>query len=172
MIIRIITGVILAAFLILNFSCERDVDLLEPAEYPSFSEVFLDEFVAGLDYSAFGNSKLDAFEIDDTEAYKGSKSIKITVPGVNDPSGWYAGGAFYSKFPRDLSGYNALTFWGKASKPSVAEVGFGNDNQGNSLYNAGQSNILFGTSWQKYIEPALVISSVVAVLLLLFTQRS
>jgi len=153
MIIRIITGVILAAVLILNFSCERDVDLLEPAEYPAFSEVFLDEFVAGLDYSAFGNSKLDAFEIDDTEAYKGSKSLKITVPGVNDPSGWYAGGAFYSTFPRDLSGYNALTFWGKASKTSVAEVGFGNDNSGNSPYSASQSGILFGTSWQKYIIP-------------------
>jgi len=153
MTIRIITGIILVAVLILNFSCERDVDLLEPAEYPAFAEVFLDEFVAGLDYSAFGNSKLDAFEIDDTEAYKGSKSIKITVPGVNDPSGWYAGGAFYSTFPRDLSGYNALTFWAKASKASVADVGFGNDNSGNSLYSASQSNVLFGTSWQKYIIP-------------------
>jgi len=153
MIIRILTGVILAAFLILNFSCERDVDLLEPAAYPSFSEVFLDEFVAGLDYSAFGNSKLDAFEIDESEAYNGSKSIKITVPGVNDPSGWYAGGVFYSKFPRDLSGYNALTFYAKASKTSLAEVGFGNDNSGNSIYTASQSNIVFGTSWQKYIIP-------------------
>jgi len=153
MLIRMLISLFIAVFLIMPFGCERDIDLLEPAEYPSFSEVFLDEFVAGLDYSAFGNSKLDAFEIDDTEAYKGSKSIKITVPGVGDPSGPYAGGSFYSKFSRDLSGYNALTFWAKASKTSLAEVGFGNDNSGNSLYTASQSNILFGTSWQKYIIP-------------------
>ncbi len=153
MIIKILTSLFIAAFLIIAIGCERDVDLLEPATYPTFGEVFLDAFVAGLDYSAFGNSKLDAFEIDDVETYKGTSSIKITVPSVSDPSGWYAGGSFYSKFPRDLSGYNALTFWGKASKTAVAEVGFGNDNTGNSLYTASRSNVLFGTSWQKYIIP-------------------
>ncbi len=153
MIMRILTGLFITAALILTFGCERDVSTLEPATYPAFSEVFLDEFVPGLDYSAFGNSKLDAFEIDDEETFEGSSSIKITVPGENDPSGWYAGGTFYSTFPRDLSGYNALTFWGKASKTTVAEVGFGNDNAGNLLYSASQSDILFGTSWQKYIIP-------------------
>lgn len=153
MIPRILISLFIAVLLMIPIGCERDINSLELAEYPSFSEVFLDEFVPGLDYSAFGNSKLDAFEIDDSEAYSGSKSIRITVPSVNDPSGPYAGGAFYSKFPRDLSGYNALTFWGKASRTAVAEVGFGNDNAGNTLYSTSRDDVLFGTSWQKYVIP-------------------
>jgi len=153
MILRILTSLFIAAFLIMTLGCQRDVDLLEPATNPTFGEVFLDGFVAGLDYSAFSNSKYDAFDVDTEEYFKGTSSIKIIVPGENDPSGWFAGGAFYSKFPRDLSGYNALTFWGKADKTALAEIGFGNDNAGNSLYPVMQKNVLFGTSWKKYIIP-------------------
>jgi len=153
MIIRILIRLFLAALLILTFGCERDIDLLDPATNPPFPEVFLDEFVSGLDYSAFANSKLDAFEIDDAETYSGTKSLKITVPYLNDPAGWFAGGAFYSKFPRDLSGYNALTFWAKASKPTYAEIGFGNDNMGDPTYQVSQGDVLFGSTWQKYIIP-------------------
>ncbi|RMI17457.1 MAG: hypothetical protein D6681_03320, partial [Calditrichaeota bacterium] len=146
-------GLFSVALLIFTMSCERDINSLELAEYPSFAEVFIDDFVPGLDYSAFGNSKLDAFEIDDEEAYSGFRSLRITVPSVNDPSGWYAGGAFYSKFPRDLTGYNALTFWGKASRTAVADVGLGNDNHNPPRFQASMSQVLFGTSWQKYIIP-------------------
>ncbi len=158
MIIKILTSLFIAALLIIAIGCERDVDLLEPAAYPTFGEVFLDEFVAGLDYSAFGTSKLDAFEIDEDVTYDGSAaSIKITVPGVGDPTGGtdgYAGGVLYSKFARDLSGYNALTFWGKASSvATVALIGFGVDNITTPLYAVQQNDVVFGTSWQKYIIP-------------------
>lgn len=151
--LKALFGIFSAVLLVLAIGCERDINSLDPAEYPSFAEVFIDEFVPGLDYSAFGNSKLDAFEIDDEVAYSGYRSLKITVPSVNDPSGWYAGGAFYSKFPRDLSGYTALTFWAKASRTAVCEVGLGNDNANPPLYQASMSNVLLGTSWQKYIIP-------------------
>ncbi|GAB4341898.1 MAG: hypothetical protein Kow0037_28880 [Calditrichia bacterium] len=146
----IVFGVLMLIYLV---GCERDINSLDPADYPSFAEVFIDDFVSGLNYSAFGNSKLDAFEIDDEVAYSGYKSMKITVPSVNDPAGWYAGGAFYSKFPRDLSGYNALTFWAKASRTAVTEVGLGNDNHNPPLYQASMSNVRLGSSWQKYIVP-------------------
>ena len=103
MYIRILTGLLFTALLLTTLGCKRDVDLLEPAKNPAFAEVYLDEFVAGLDYSAFANSKYDAFSIDKTEYFKGTSSIKITIPGANDPAGWFAGGVFYSKFARDLS---------------------------------------------------------------------
>lgn len=147
------TIAILIFILILLSGCERDISMLSPAGNADFPEVFLDGFAPGLDYSAFANSKLDALDIDNDHSYKGHSSLKITVPYENDPSGWFAGGAFYSTFPRDLSAYNALTFWGKASKTTYADVGFGNDNSGNSLYEVMQSNVLFGSSWKKYIIP-------------------
>jgi hypothetical protein len=148
--------------LLLSFSCERDISLLEPAGNPADGEVFIDGFSGGLDYSAFANSKLDAFDIDDEVTYEGTHSIRITVPYPEDPSGWFAGGAFYSTYARDLSGYNALTFWAKASKTSTVDVGFGNDNSGNSRFEVMQSGILLGTTWQKYIIPVPVPDSLTA----------
>ncbi len=59
------------------------------------------------------------------------KSLKISVPKRDDPDGGYAGGAFVAQNARDLSGYNALTFWAKASRAEVFDVvGFANDNTG------------------------------------------
>ncbi len=151
--IRTIISVFSALLIFFLISCERDITSLELAEFPSFSEVFIDGFVAGLDYSAFGNSKLDAFDIDDEIAYSGIKSIRITVPSVNDPSGAYAGGAFFSKFPRDLTGYNALTFWAKASRTAVTEAGLGINNITPPQFQVSRQNILLGSSWQKYVIP-------------------
>jgi hypothetical protein len=156
MILRILTNLFVAFLFVLLMSCKRDVDLLKPASNPAFAEVFEDDFVAGLDYSAFGDSKLDAFEIDNTTAFKGTSSIKIAVPDLDDPAEWtwkYAGGALYSKFPRDLSSYNALTFWAKANRAATAEVGFGNDNSGTSTYTASIQEVNFGKSWTKYAIP-------------------
>ena len=159
--IRLITALII--FILIGITgCKRDVTLLEEATHPSFAEVFHDDFVDGLDYSAFAGSKYDAFDIDNDVSYKGYRSIRITVPSLNDPSGWFAGGVFYSKFPRDLSGYNALTFWGKASKTAVAHIGLGNDNTGNSLYEVLQRDVLFGTSWQKYVIPIPLAGKLIA----------
>lgn len=134
-------------------SCERDISTLDPASYPTNSDVFIDGFGGGLIYEAFLNSKLDAFDIDYKETYDGTASMIITVPSVGDPSGWFAGGAF-SSGPRDLSGYNALTFYAKASQAAtLGLVGFGNDNTGNSKYVANIENFDVTTNWQKYIIP-------------------
>ena len=154
MIIRKIICLSLMAALILTFGCQRDIDLLEPATYPTSGEVFLDGFGEGLDYQAFSNSKLDAISLDVAEKYDGEKSLRVTVPNEGDPSGWYAGGAFIAPGGRDLSGYNALTFWAKSSMVvPVGLVGFGNDNTGNSLYDASRSDLTFTTHWQKFVVP-------------------
>jgi len=134
-------------------SCKRDVNTLEPASYPVNGEIYLDGFSGGLGYQAFTNSKLDAFQIDKLDRFKGINSMIITVPSQGDPSGWFAGGAFISP-PRDLSGFNALTFWAKASQVAqIGLVGFGNDNSGNSIYSAWVNDVIFTTTWQKFIIP-------------------
>lgn len=134
--------------------CARDIDLLKEASYPTNGDIFLNGFSAGLDYQAFANSKVDAFEMDAVDTYTGSHAMKITVPGAGDPSGWFAGGAFIANPPRDLSGYNALTFWAKASMvATVGLVGFGNDNTGASVYTAWQTDLTVSTIWKKYIIP-------------------
>lgn len=163
MITRILTSLFLMAILLMTFGCQRDVDLLDPASYPTSGDVFLDGFGAGLDFQAFSNSKLDAIRIDSQEKHAGEKSLKITVPSEGDPSGWYAGGAFVAPGGRDLSGYNALTFWAKASMVApIGLVGFGNDNTGSSNYPASRSDLAFTTHWQKFIVPIPLASKLTA----------
>ncbi|MCB0315992.1 MAG: hypothetical protein KDH84_22525, partial [Calditrichaeota bacterium] len=59
--------------------CERDINLLEPAEYPTNPDIFIDGFSGGLDYQAFLNTKLDAITIDTDDKYAGESSLRITV---------------------------------------------------------------------------------------------
>jgi hypothetical protein len=134
--------------------CERDISELSPAAYPTNPEVFIDGFSAGLNYSAFGGSVPTAFDVDNEITYNNSKaSMRIEVPNANDPRGSYAGGTYFTEAPRDLSGYNALTFWAKSSQSaSLDVVGFGND-PGESKYQATISGLSLTTGWQKYIIP-------------------
>jgi len=120
---------LLAAIMIVwSISCKRELDELELAKFPSTPEVFIDGFSAGLQYAAFGGSKVTAFDVDNDVRYSGSSSMKIEIPDAGDPQGSYAGGVYSTSVARDLSSFDALTFWAKASKAaSVDLVGFGND---------------------------------------------
>ena len=66
--------------------CERDVGTLGPAPYPTDPDVFRDAFGPGVDFQAFGGSKLDALDIDAKVKYRGLRSMKFTVPSVGDPA--------------------------------------------------------------------------------------
>jgi len=114
---------------ILLLGCERELDDLKPATFPNNPEVFIDGFSAGLNYSAFGGSVPTAFDVDNKETWNNSKSsMRFDVPNADDPEGAYAGGVFSTEVGRDLSDYNALTFWAKASQSAVLDlVGLGND---------------------------------------------
>ena len=115
--------------------------------------VFIDGFSAGLAYAAFGGSKVTAFQVDNQVAYLGTASMRFEVPDFEDPQGAYAGGAYVDNFGRDLSGYDALTFWAKASKAATIDlVGFGND-LGESNYQVILPNVSVNTNWKKYIIP-------------------
>ena len=152
--VRIGAMVSVAVLLVVASGCDRDPNTLEPAQFPAIGEVFLDEFSAGLNFSAFGGSKVDALGVDTEVKYRGARSLRFTVPSVGDPSGFYAGGAFFSELGRDLTGYNVLTFYSKASMvATLGVVGFGNDNSGNSQFAAELSDVPVTTSWQKYVIP-------------------
>lgn len=135
-------------------SCERD--LSDEAEFATFSpaaEVFIDGFSGGLSYDPFGDSKLDAFSVDDEVKYSGTASMRFDVPSFGDPAGPYAGATFRDAIGRDLTGYDALTFWVKATQAATLNsVGFGEDFEGGK-YLVELSNVPVTTFWQKVIIP-------------------
>ncbi|MFC2186945.1 hypothetical protein ACFCT7_06450 [Fulvivirgaceae bacterium LMO-SS25] len=141
--------------LVLSLGCVRDIDELEPATYSTNPAIFLDGFSAGLNYAAFGGSVPTAFDVDTEVTYTTTSqaSMKFEVPDANDPRGAYAGGAFFTEVPRDLSEYDALTFYARSSKSaSIDVVGFGDD-LGESKYRVNINAMPVNTNWQKYIIP-------------------
>ena len=145
------------AFMVLAglVSCERELGVLAPAPFPTDAEVYIDGFGPSIEPQSFSGTKLDALQTDDTEAYNGTSSIVITIPGPGDPSGsTWSGGALVASAARDLSGYNALTFYAKASKAlTLNTVGFGNDNEAPNPYVAEIANLPLTTSWMQYTIP-------------------
>ncbi|RZJ27654.1 MAG: glycosyl hydrolase family 16, partial [Flavobacterium sp.] len=136
------------------FSCENKPDEFEEASYSKNPNVFIDTFSAGLNFSAYGGSVANAFQVDNDIAYNNSAaSMRFDVPNVNDSSGSYAGGSFYTSVGRDLSDYDALTFWAKSTVAATIDVvGFGND-FGANKYQASISGLQISTVWKKYIIP-------------------
>lgn len=120
--------------------------------------VFDDAFGPAIGFASFGDgAKTDAVATDVTEAYRGSRSLRITIPGANDPTGTFAGGVFRVEDPtalRDLSGFNALTFWAKAATPATLDVaGFGNDNTGTSQFAVVRNGLPLTGEWQRFVIP-------------------
>lgn len=145
---------LLSLFLITNVSCERDLsDDAELSTYPKTAEVFIDAFSAGLGYGAFGGSKYTAFTVDSETKYLGTSSMRFDVPNEGDPDGAYAGGVFIDNSGRNLTEYDALTFWIKASQgATINELGFGTD-FGENKYNVILNNVSVSTNWQKVTIP-------------------
>ncbi len=143
---------LLLAVIVLG-GCERSTSGLEPFPLSTDPVVFDDTFGDGVNFQAFLGSKLDAATIDAVERHSGSASLKVTVPAPGG-SGTYAGGAFVTSIPRDLSSYDALTFWAKASRAVTLDVaGLGNDNTGTSRFEARRSAIALTTTWTKFVIP-------------------
>jgi hypothetical protein len=135
--------------------CEiRDITELQRPSFPATPDVFRDDFTGDLAYAAFGGSDVKAFQVDTRETYGGTlQSMRFAVPDANSPEGAYAGGVFFSKVGRNLSGYNALTFYIKATQPAtIGVVGFGND-LGENKYEVSQTDLPVNTNWRKVIIP-------------------
>jgi len=146
-------GATVALALLATGGCGRD-NLTNPAEPSTDPVVFDDTFGDAVDYQAFMGSLLDAVQMDYSEAYTGTASLKVTVPGPGSVEGTFAGGAFTTNNLRNLSGYNALTFYAKASMNCTLNVaGLGNDNTGTSLYESSRSGIALTTDWTRVVIP-------------------
>jgi hypothetical protein len=137
-----------------NIGCEREVsDEVSFASFSNNSDVYIDGFSAGLEYLPFAGSKLNAFQVDSEVRYKGESSMRFDVPNFGDPDGSFAGAIFPDYGGRDLSGYDALTFWAKATKgATINEIGFGNYFGANE-YLVTKQNLRISTAWTKYIIP-------------------
>ncbi|WP_445452073.1 Ig-like domain-containing protein [Flavobacterium sp. 25HG05S-40] len=152
---------LLAIAILLGFTnCERDIsDDAVLATYPKTANIFTDVPVGLTDaffesFDPAGGANPTGFGTDDDVAYIGNTSIRIDVPAPNDPDGGYIGGIFRDRGEgRDLTGYDALTFWAKGSTTaSIGTVGFGVDFDENK-HQVTADNIQLSTDWRKYIIP-------------------
>ncbi|MGB0525694.1 MAG: hypothetical protein ACPGJS_22135 [Flammeovirgaceae bacterium] len=144
----------LTVVILVASGCERELSSdAELATYPVTPEVFIDGFSSGLEYLPFGGSKLDAFTVDETTFYSGTAAMRFDVPNVGDPDGSFAGAIFPDNGGRNLTEYDALTFWAKATKAAtINEIGFGNDFAA-SMYIVTKRNLRITTNWKKYTIP-------------------
>jgi hypothetical protein len=145
------------ALILLFASCERELsdDAILPG-FPTTAEIYTDNFV-GLGtnfYFPFADAKPDVFSVDESVGYNSNSSIRIDVPNANDPSGGYAGAIFREDGPgRDLTGYDALTLYVKASQGvNLGSVGFGIDYT-QDKYQVALNNVSIGTNWTRIVIP-------------------
>ena len=151
--ITLLTGLL---FVIL-MSCERDIsDQTEFATLSKTGEIFTDSPVGlGTDfYFPYTGSKATAWSVDENEGYESQASMRFDVPNANDPDGNYAGGILrVDGSGRDLTEFDALTFWAKASQGVViGAIGFGQD-FGLNQYEVSETNVSFSSNWTKYVIP-------------------
>ncbi len=146
-------GLSILVLLLAAAGCGRD-NLSNPAQASTDPIVFDDDFGEGVDYQAFMDSKVDAVQMDFAVAFNGPASLRVTVPGPGSVEGTFAGGAFTTYNARDLSDYNALTFYAKSSVNSTLDIaGLGNDNTGASLYQSSRGAIALTTDWVRVVVP-------------------
>ena len=155
---------LLTIVILVNLNCEREVsDDARDATFPKTAEIFTDTpvgmgtnfyFPYGPDADNPVGSKFSAWSVDSDVSYKGNASMRFDVPNATDPQGNYAGGILrVDGAGRNLTGYDALTFWAKASQGvTIGEIGFGEDFYPNK-YITTMKNISLGTAWTKYIIP-------------------
>ena len=142
--------------LIVLAGCERSVNGLSEPGLSQEPNIFTDTFIGmGSNfYFPFETARPDVFSVDEDEGFESNASIRIDVPNANDPSGNFAGAIFrVDGAGRDLSGYDALTFYARTSQGvNIGEVGFGLDFI-NDTYQVSTSNLSVGTNWTKYVIP-------------------
>lgn len=151
--ITLLTGLLL----VILMSCERETsDQTEFATLSKTGEIFTDTPIGlGSDfYFPYLGSKATAWSVDESEGFESYASMRFDVPNANDPEGNYAGGILrVDGSGRDLTEFDALTFWAKASQGVViGEIGFGQD-FGLNQYQVNETNISLSTNWVKYVIP-------------------
>ncbi len=109
--------------------------------------VFTDNYAAGVTFEAFGGST-NAVTIDMTEKNTGTSSLKVVVPAVG-----YTGGALKAATAQNLTTYNAISFWAKASAAKALNVAGISNNATTSTFQTEWNAVALTTTWKKYIIP-------------------
>ena len=147
-------GALLGLSFSLLLSCERDFsDDVEFATFPPNGDVFLDAFSAGLDYFPFVDAGADpeAFSVDTEVVFEGDASMRFDVPSFGNG---FVGATFNTTANRNLSGFDALTFYAKASQAAdINEIGFGIDGTTGNKFQVTTQNLQISTRWEKYVIP-------------------
>jgi uncharacterized protein YjdB len=112
--------------------------------------VFVNGFDTDVGFVTFGGATNTPVPAADpsTTMPNGHVSLKAVLPSSN-----YGGGALVAATPRNLSSFNAVTFWAKGSTSNATlKVGMGN----NALagpYNVESIGIALTTTWTQYMIP-------------------
>jgi hypothetical protein len=110
--------------------------------------VYTEGLQPGMTFNEFGGSNPGATTDDATVAHTGTTSLKVVVGAAG-----YVGGAVKAAAPTNLSTYNALTFWVKASAAKTLNTaGFANNGSAN-VYQTEYRMIPITTTWTKVTIP-------------------
>ena len=139
----------------LLMGCDRDFsDDVEFATFPANGDVFIDTFSAGLDFFPFVDAGADpeAFSvIMGEDVFSGSSSMRFDVPTFGNG---FVGATFNTTAARDLSGFDALTFYAKASQAaSIDAIGFGISGETNNKFIVTLNGLNVSTRYEKYVIP-------------------
>lgn len=162
-----LTSIIAMAFVFLFANCEREIsDAAVVATFPKTADIYTDNPVGLTDIffhsdNPASGANPDGFNVDNEEAYVGKKSIRIDVPDPTDAKGGYVGGVFLDRGQgRNLTNYDALTFYVKASRTVTSGVtfGFGSDYLAKPVelvnkYRVSTNDISISTNWRKVTIP-------------------
>lgn len=156
-----LSAILFCCALILG-GCDRNLsDDVQFATFPNNPEVYTDNFGV-LEYLPFLGSKPDAFSTDEDIAFEGLASFRVDVPNVGDPTGAFAGAILRDEVGRNLTEYDALTFYARASQAATLNaVGFGQD-FGENKFQVTVNDLRLSTNWVKYTIPIPDASRLVA----------
>ena len=152
------------SLLVAGLGCSgRDPADLPVARAPSNPLVFIDGY-NNVYFQPFSGTYANAVSLDSVYTYNESPlALKVEVPPRGSSLGAYAGGVLTSVDVRDLANFNALTCYARSNVNSTLNtVGFGNDNTGTSLYEAGRSNVPLTTDWTFVVVPIPAPSKLIA----------
>lgn len=145
---------LLSLGIVIFSGCERNFsEDVEFAEFPTNGDVFIDAFSAGLDYFPFVDAGADpeAFSVETEDVYAGDAAMRFDVPSFGNG---FVGATFNTTAKRDLSGFDALTFYAKASQGATIDaVGFGISGETGNRFQVTRNNLQVSTRWEKYVIP-------------------
>ena len=148
------------SLLTLAIGCsDRDPASLPAAEGNVDPLVFDDAYGDNVYFQAFFQTHVTAVSFDSVYAYggfaaDGARSLKFNVAPQGSALGLYTGGVLTTGGARDMAPFNALTFYARATYPITLNLaGFGNDNTGNSLFEAGRNGVPLTTDWTFIVVP-------------------